>query len=86
MLVLSRQIGESLLIGDDISVKVLEVNGDTIKIGIDAPKSVAIYRKELYEAITEENRTASQINAQGLKTLSATLLTQKDPSTNTSDE
>jgi len=86
MLVLSRQVDESLLIGDEISVKILEVNGDTVKIGIEAPKSVAIYRKELYEAITEENRNASQINSQGLKTLSATLLQQKDSSTHTNDE
>lgn len=86
MLVLSRQIGESILIGDEVKVKILEVNGETIKIGIDAPKSVAIYRKELYDAITEENRIASQINSQGLKTLSAAILHQKDPSTNTSDE
>ncbi len=87
MLVLARQSGESILLGDEITVKVLEVNGDTVKLGIDAPKSVAIYRKELYQAILEENRIASQLDTGGLKTLSKTLRNHKqDPSTRTNNE
>lgn len=61
MLVLSRKKGESLIIGGDITITVLEVQSDKIKIGIDAPKEVTILRKELYENVTLENIAASNI-------------------------
>jgi len=73
MLVLSRQPGETIMIGDQIAVKILEVSGETIKIGIDAPRSVSIYRKELYQAIQEENKTAAQMNLDKIKSLSAVI-------------
>lgn len=69
MLVLSRQSGESIVIGDGITVKVLEVNGDTIKVGIEAPRSVPIYRQELYQAIMEENRSAGRAAPEALEGL-----------------
>jgi len=59
MLVLTRKVNESLIVGDDIEIKVVEISGKAIKIGIDAPKDVSIYRKEIYEAIKEENLQAS---------------------------
>lgn len=55
MLVLSRRINESIIIGDDIEIKILKVEGKTVKIGISAPKSVKIYRKEIYDSIKREN-------------------------------
>lgn len=58
MLVLSRKINESIIIGDDIEVKIVDVNGRTVKIGIEAPKDVSVHRKEVYEAIKAENLEA----------------------------
>ena len=55
MLVLSRKTNESIMIGDDIEVKIVEITGRTIKIGIEAPKNVVVHRKEVYEAIKNEN-------------------------------
>jgi carbon storage regulator len=60
MLVLSRKKGESIVIGEGIEVIVLDVQGDTIKLGISAPKHVEVYRKELYISIQESNKEASQ--------------------------
>jgi carbon storage regulator len=51
MLVLSRQKNESIMIGDDIEVTVVDVRGDKIRLGINAPKKIAVHRKEIYEAI-----------------------------------
>jgi carbon storage regulator len=69
MLVLSRKKGESILIGDQIEVTVLEVTGDGIKIGISAPKDVGILRKELYVSVEEMNMNAqqSELSANDLK-------------------
>ena len=51
MLVLSRKKGESIIIGDNIEISIIDIQGDTIRIGINAPREVQIYRKELYEEI-----------------------------------
>lgn len=59
MLVLTRKIGEAIRIGDDIEITVLSVQGDQIKLGIDAPKHVDIHRKEIFLAIQEENEAAN---------------------------
>ena len=56
MLALTRKIGESIIIGNDIEIKVLEVKGDQVKIGIEAPRSVQVHRKEIYIQIQEANR------------------------------
>lgn len=58
MLALARKVNESIVIGNDVEVTVLEIKGDQIKIGVSAPKNVPIYRKELYVQIQEENRKA----------------------------
>ncbi|MCM8827072.1 MAG: carbon storage regulator CsrA [Candidatus Omnitrophica bacterium] len=55
MLVLTRRLDESIIIGDNIEIKVLEVSGEQVRLGIIAPKDVSIYRKELYEKIKEVN-------------------------------
>jgi len=62
MLILSRKIGESIIIDDKIEVKVLEIVDGKIKIGIEAPKDVTIHRKEVYDEIRDENKKASDIS------------------------
>ena len=60
MLALARKINQSIMIGSDIEITLLEIKGDQVKIGINAPKSVPIYRKEIYMQIQEENKKASE--------------------------
>ncbi|WP_010302159.1 carbon storage regulator CsrA [Kurthia senegalensis] len=62
MLVLTRKTGETLMLGDDIQVKVIGIDGDQVKIGIDAPKTLKIYRHEIFEAIQKENEAALNTN------------------------
>lgn len=58
MLALARKVNESIIINDNVEVAILEIKGDQVKIGITAPKSVPIYRKELYVQIQEANKEA----------------------------
>jgi len=69
MLVLERKIKESLMIGDDIKITILEVQGNSVKIGIEAPKNVLIYREEIFEAIKQENIAASGVKQDKLEKL-----------------
>lgn len=58
MLVLTRKPGQGIMIGDDVRITLVEVKGDTVRIGIDAPRATRVYRQELYEAVRQENRDA----------------------------
>jgi len=60
MLILSRKLNEKVVIGDGIVVSIIEIRGDQVKLGIDAPKTVKVYRQEVYDAIQEENRLAAE--------------------------
>jgi carbon storage regulator len=60
MLILSRKINEKIMIGDDISVAIIEVRGDQVRIGVDAPKNVKVFRQEVFDAIKAENRAAAE--------------------------
>ncbi len=60
MLVLSRKPGEALRIGDDVEITVVEVKGDMVRLGIQAPRTVQVWRKELWEAIVAENLKAAE--------------------------
>jgi len=62
MLVLSRKPNESIMIGDAVEVKIVEVKGDYVKLGITAPKNIPVHRKEIYEAIQRENIAAARSN------------------------
>ena len=59
MLILSRKVNEKVMIGDDISVSIIEVRGDQVRIGVDAPKSVKVFRQEVFDAIKAENKAAA---------------------------
>ncbi|AWI13574.1 MULTISPECIES: carbon storage regulator CsrA [Bacillaceae] len=59
MLILARKKGEAIQIGNGIEIKVISIQGDQVKIGIEAPKTVEVYRKEIYEQIQEENKQAA---------------------------
>ncbi|MFL6101555.1 MAG: carbon storage regulator CsrA [Actinomycetales bacterium] len=59
MLVLTRSVGESVVIGDDIIVKVVEVRGDVVRLGVEAPTAVRIYREELYRELVAANQAAA---------------------------
>lgn len=70
MLALARKVNESIMIGNDIEITVLEIKGDQIKLGVKAPKYVPIYRKELYVQIQEENKQAgSAVDVEALRGL-----------------
>ena len=60
MLVLNRKKGESIIVGDDIVIQIVDIQGDNIKLGIEAPKEVRVLRKELYEETIKANQEASQ--------------------------
>jgi carbon storage regulator len=59
MLILARRIGESIIIGDQVEISVVDIKGDQVKLGIKAPSTVKVYRREVYIAIQEENRAAA---------------------------
>ena len=61
MLVLTRKIGESITIGDEIKIYVMEIKGRQVRLGIAAPAETAVHRTEIYQKILEENRLAAQI-------------------------
>src|SRR5689334_6224279 len=62
MLVLSRQRDETIMIGDEIEITVVDIRGDKVRLGITAPTRIAVHRKEVYEAIKRENEQAAQFN------------------------
>ncbi|MGE5418123.1 MAG: carbon storage regulator CsrA [Acidobacteriota bacterium] len=68
MLVLTRKKNESLMIGEDIEIVIVDIQGDRVRIGINAPKKLPVHRKEVYEEIIEANR-AAQVQVQGLEEL-----------------
>ena len=67
MLALSRKKGEAIIINNNVEITIIEVKGDQVKLGISAPKSVPIYRKEVYEQIQEANKEA--MNSTGVEAL-----------------
>ncbi|AND42222.1 carbon storage regulator CsrA [Cytobacillus pseudoceanisediminis] len=70
MLVLTRRLKESIMIGDDIEISILSIEGDQVKLGISAPKNVDIHRKEIYLSIQQENSSATQTDAGAIESLS----------------
>lgn len=56
MLILTRRVGETIMVGDDVTITVLGVKGNQVRVGINAPKSIAVHREEIYERIKAEQR------------------------------
>lgn len=79
MLVLTRRVGERILVGDDIVVTVLDSRGDGVRIGIDAPRSIRVQREEVVLAVAEANRTAASGSADAEDLLRAALGTRPSP-------
>ncbi len=69
MLVLTRKKGQSIVLGDDMEIVVVDIQGDQVRIGINAPRTVSIHRKEIYLEIQEENKKAAEVGPLSLKDL-----------------
>ena len=69
MLVLSRHRDESIMIGDDVVITIVDIRGDKVRLGIEAPNDIPVHRQEVYEAIKRENRKANHIQPTELNVL-----------------
>jgi carbon storage regulator len=78
VLILTRRVGESIVVGDDIVLTVFEVRGDAVRIGIDAPRSVRVNRKEVYEEIQRSNEQAVSTSDDALDALRSAIDAEPD--------
>lgn len=83
MLVLSRQRDETIMIGDDIELTIVDIRGDKVRVGISAPASVPVHRKEVYEAIKRENEAAAKLSGTDVGPLRS--LAKQKPGTGNAD-
>ncbi len=77
MLILTRKISESIRIGDDIVIKIVELDNRHVKLGIEAPRSISVNREEIYERIQAENKAASDAKDNDLKNIAGMLRNKK---------
>lgn len=83
MLVLTRRLGETIVIGDDIVIKIVDIHGKQIRVGIEAPTEISVYRGEIYDRIMQENKAAAEAVTKDGANIAASakkLLTQKENS------
>ena len=74
MLILSRKTDEKIKIGEDITLTIIEIRGDQVKIGVEAPKNVKVFRQEVFNAIKNENKSAAEIpNVSGIDAITRLL-------------
>jgi carbon storage regulator len=73
MLVLSRRVGESVVIGDEVTVTILEVRGDVVRVGIDAPRSVTVHRAELLQELADSNQDSASPSQDAVASLAEAL-------------
>ncbi|MHC4994435.1 MAG: carbon storage regulator CsrA [Planctomycetota bacterium] len=85
MLVLSRQRDETIMIGDDIEITIVDIRGDKVRLGITAPSSVPVHRKEVYEAIKKENKEATRVRIEDLTKANAKLAPPPPPNQTNGD-
>jgi carbon storage regulator len=64
MLILSRKINEKIMIGEDIAISIIEIRGDQVRLGVTAPKTVKVFRQEVFDAIKAENQAAAESKSQ----------------------
>ena len=63
MLIITRRPGEKIMLGDDITIDVMEIVGNSVRVGIQAPRSIPVYREEIWNALREESRTSADRDA-----------------------
>ena len=73
MLILSRKTDQAIKIGDDITITIIDIHGDQVKIGVDAPRDVKVFRQEVFNAIKTENTAAASVNTDKILDLSKSL-------------
>lgn len=78
MLVLSRRVGESVVVGDDVTLTILEVRGDVVRVGIKAPRSVQVHRAELLEQLATTNQSAASPSEDAMASLTEALKRRRD--------
>jgi carbon storage regulator len=66
MLIITRRPGEKIMLGDDVVIEVIEASGSSVRIGIDAPKSIPVYREEIWAAVREENAAAAAADVEAV--------------------
>ncbi len=76
MLVLSRQRDESIIVGDNVQITIVDIRGDKVRLGIEAPPDISVHRKEVFDAIQRENRKAAGVTSDDLA--SASSATKRD--------
>lgn len=69
MLVLSRQRDESIIVGDNVQITIVDIRGDKVRLGIEAPPDISVHRKEVFDAIQRENRKAAGMTSEELATV-----------------
>ncbi len=79
MLVLSRQRDETIMIGDDVEITIVDIRGDKVRLGINAPRTIQVHRKEVYEAIQRENAEAANVQIDDLRDLDSQLRRRPRP-------
>jgi len=79
LLVLARKINESIMVGDDIEIIVVDIKGDQIKLGIKAPKKVSVHRTEVYKEIQEQNKKAAESTPGSLENINKLLKSKSKP-------
>ena len=80
MLVLSRQKDQTIMIGDNIEITVVDIRGDKVRIGISAPSQIPVHRKEVYDAIKQENKRAAAVKLEDITNLPKDLPVKDDNS------
>ena len=66
MLMMTRRAGEKIILGDDIVIEVVEVTGNTVRLGVTAPRSLPVYREEIWAAVKEENQASASAEAESM--------------------
>jgi carbon storage regulator len=77
MLVLTRKRNQSIMVNDNIELTIIDIQGDQVRVGINAPKDVKVFRKEVYVEMTQENKEASNVTMDALSMLKNAILKQK---------